>query len=74
MKYFLNMSLVFQLYQELRSHLRGKFPDVDFYVDRWPDPQAAAAVVDPAGEQVCGDLTCTCNLCKEHIFPILRSF
>ncbi|XP_070192148.1 glycine N-acyltransferase-like protein 3 isoform X2 [Littorina saxatilis] len=42
----------FKLYGDLKSHLQGKFPDVDFFVDRWPDPQAVSAVVDPAGDQL----------------------
>ena len=50
-----DIDFILQLYHELRSHLRGKFPDLHFYVDRWPEPQAAAAVTDPASEQVRGN-------------------
>ena len=40
------------MHGDLKSHLRGKFPDLDFFVDRWPDPEAVAARVDPTGGQV----------------------
>ena len=45
---------LWQLHEELKSHLGGKFPDLDFFVDRWPEPQAVAAKVDPEGEEVGG--------------------
>ena len=44
--------VLWQLHGDLKSHLRGKFPDLDFFVDRWPDPEAVAARVDPTGVQV----------------------
>ncbi|KAL8587665.1 hypothetical protein ACOMHN_045354 [Nucella lapillus] len=40
-----------QIHGELRSHLRGQFPDLEFFVDMWPRPQAALARVDPDGQQ-----------------------
>ncbi|KAL8593215.1 hypothetical protein ACOMHN_009870 [Nucella lapillus] len=40
------------LHGELKSHLRGQFPDLEFFVDRWPHPQAALARVDPDGQQL----------------------
>ena len=45
---------LWQLHEELKSHLGGKFPDLDFFVDRWPEPQAVVAKVDPEGEEVGG--------------------
>ncbi|KAL8587663.1 hypothetical protein ACOMHN_045352 [Nucella lapillus] len=42
----------YKIHGELRSHLRGQFPDLEFFVDRWPCPQAALARVDPDGQQL----------------------
>ncbi|KAL8587661.1 hypothetical protein ACOMHN_045350 [Nucella lapillus] len=42
----------YKIHGELRSHLRGQFPDLEFFVDRWPRPQAALARVDPDGQQL----------------------
>ncbi|KAK7101779.1 glycine N-acyltransferase-like protein 3 [Littorina saxatilis] len=44
----------FKLYDDLKTHLQGKFPYVDFFVDRWPDPQAVSAAVNSAGHKLEG--------------------
>ncbi|XP_076452512.1 glycine N-acyltransferase-like protein 3 isoform X2 [Babylonia areolata] len=35
----------FKLHEELKSHLRGQYPQLEFFVDRWPHPQAVLAKV-----------------------------
>ncbi|KAL8594708.1 hypothetical protein ACOMHN_051654 [Nucella lapillus] len=42
----------YKVHSGLRSHLGGEFPDLDFFVDRWPHPQATLALVDPDGQQL----------------------
>ncbi|KAL8559384.1 hypothetical protein ACOMHN_045104 [Nucella lapillus] len=44
--------LSFMVYRELKSHLKGHSPDLEFFVDRWPHPQAVVARENPAGEQM----------------------
>ncbi|KAL8559386.1 hypothetical protein ACOMHN_045106 [Nucella lapillus] len=40
-----------KVHGELKSHLKGHTPDMEFFVDRWPHPQAVVARENPAGEQ-----------------------
>ncbi|XP_076448057.1 glycine N-acyltransferase-like isoform X2 [Babylonia areolata] len=36
----------FKIHYDLKNHLRGQYPELEFIVDRWPHPQAVVAKVN----------------------------
>jgi hypothetical protein len=44
--------VLFQVYKELQAYMSGTFPELEFFVDRWPHPEAVVCRVDPSKTQV----------------------
>ncbi|XP_076448554.1 glycine-N-acyltransferase-like protein 3 isoform X2 [Babylonia areolata] len=46
-----HLPYTFKVHGDLQNYLREQYPDLEFFVDRWPHPRALVARVNPASEQ-----------------------